>query len=194
MAEAARRRATYQDILAAPPHLVAEILNGELSLQPRPGTAHAAATSALGGELTPPFGRGRGGPGGWLIVDEPELHLGEDVVVPDLAGWRREKLGRLPDAPYVTVAPDWVCEALSPRTARLDRTKKRPVYAREAVRWLWFLDAIARTLEAFELGEGRYAVLGSWSDDARARIPPFDAIELELSALWEDVELGQPER
>jgi Uma2 family endonuclease len=115
------------------------------------------------------------------------------VVVPDLAGWRRERLGRLPDAPYVTVAPDWVCEALSPRTARLDRTQKRPVYAREGVRWLWFLDAIARTLEAFELAEGRYAVLGSWSDDARARIPPFDAIELELSALWEDVELGQPE-
>jgi Uma2 family endonuclease len=191
MAEAARKHATYDDVLAAPPHVVAEIVDGELSLQPRPATPHVAATSALGGELAPPFGRGRGGPGGWLILYEPELHLGEDVIVPDLAGWRREKVTRLPDAPYVTIAPDWVCEALSPGTARLDRTKKRPAYAREGVRWLWFVDALARTLEAFELIQGRYAVLGSWSDDAQACIPPFDAIELALSVLWEDVELAK---
>jgi len=188
MVDPARKRATYADVLAAPRHLVAEILTGELHLQPRPGTAHAAATSALGVELGSPFGRGRGGPGGWLIVDEPELHLGDDILVPDLAGWRREKLPKLPDAPYVSVAPDWVCEALSPATAQLDRTKKRPAYAREGVRWLWFIDAVARTLEAFELSNGRFSVIGSWADDARARIAPFDAIEFDLAVLWADVE------
>jgi Putative restriction endonuclease len=141
-------------------------------------------TSVLGVELGSPFGRGRGGPGGWLLVDEPELHLGEDVLVPDLAGWRRERLPKLPDAPFVTLAPDWVCEALSPATARIDRTQKRPIYAREELHWLWFLDAHARTLEAFELREGRYTVAGSWADAARARIPPFDAVELDLAMLW----------
>jgi Uma2 family endonuclease len=191
MVEPAGKRATYDDVLAAPSCVVAEVLDGELSLQPRPAIPHAAATSALGVELGSPFGRGRGGPGGWLIVDQPELHFGDDIVVPDLAGWRRERLARLPDAPYITVAPDWVCEALSPATARLDRTRKRPVYAREGVRWLWFLEALARTLEAFELMDARYALLGSWADDARARIPPFDAIELELAVLWENVELRQ---
>jgi Uma2 family endonuclease len=191
MVDPARKRATYADVLAAPRHLVAEILAGELHLQPRPATAHAAATSALGVELGSPFGRGRGGPGGWLIVDEPELHLSEDILVPDLAGWRREKLPKLPDAPYVSVAPDWVCEALSPATAQLDRTKKRPVYAREGVRWLWFIDAVARTLEAFELSNGRFTVIGSWADDAKARIAPFDAIEFDLAVLWADVEMAR---
>jgi Uma2 family endonuclease len=104
-----------------------------------------------------------------------------------LAGWRREKLARLPDAPFVSLAPDWVCEALSPSTTRLDRTRKRPVCAR-----LWFVEALARTLEAFELVDGRYLLLGSWADDARARIAPFDALELKLGLLWEDVELREP--
>lgn len=188
MTDPATKRATYADVLAAPPDFVAELIDGELSLQRRPAMAHAAATSALGGELVQPFSRGRGGPGGWLIVDEPELHLGDDIIVPDLAGWRREKLPRLPDALYVTLPPDWVGEALSPATARLDRTQKRRIYARENVRWLWFIEAQARTLEAFELVEGRYAVVDSWADAAKARIPPFDAFELDLSVLWEDVE------
>ena len=142
----------------------------------------------MGGELWSSFGRGRGGPGGWLIVYEPELHLGEDILVQDLAGWKRERLAKLPNAAFVTLAPDWVCEALSPGTARLDRTQKRPVYAREGVRWLWFMDAIARTVEAFELKAAQYVVVGSWAGDSKVRIPPFDAVELELATLWADVE------
>jgi Uma2 family endonuclease len=188
MSTAARSRATYEDVLAAPEHLVAEIVDGELELTPRPALPHAAAASALSEELGPPFKRGRGGPGGWLIVYEPELRLGDDIVVPDLAGWRRERLDKLPNAPFLTLAPDWACEVLSPASARFDRTRKRPVYARSGVRWLWFVDAIARTLETFELRDGQYTLLDSWGDDAKVRAVPFDAIELDLSVLWSDVE------
>ena len=109
MADPAKRRATYEDVLAAPPNMIAQVIAGELRLQPRPAMRHAAAASALGEELGPPFKRGRGGPGGWLIIDEPELHLGDDIVVPDLAGWRRERLAVLPDTAYVELAPDWLC-------------------------------------------------------------------------------------
>ena len=117
--------ATYQDLLALPPNVVGEIIAGELLAQPRPGTRHANAASALGEELGPPFRRGRGGPGGWIFLDEPELHFGEDVVVPDLAGWRRSRMPELPDLPYLDLAPDWICEVLSPSTVRVDRVLKR---------------------------------------------------------------------
>ena len=127
------RRATYQDVLDAPAHRVAEIVDGTLYTQPRPAPPHAVASSYLGGELTGPFGKGRGGPGGWWILDEPELHLGEDILVPDLAGWRRERMAELPDTAYFTLAPDWACEVLSASTRRLDLHEKRPVYAREGV-------------------------------------------------------------
>jgi Uma2 family endonuclease len=137
MADPAKRRATYQDVLDAPPHKVAEIVDGVLHLSPRPAMPQAQASSAIGGELTGPFQRGRGGPGGWLIIDEPELHLHADILVPDLAGWRRERMPKLPNAPYVTLAPDWICEVLSPSTSRLDRAEKLPVYAREGVRHAW---------------------------------------------------------
>lgn len=119
---------------------------------------------------------------------EPELHLGEDIVVPDLADWRRERLPNVPDAPFITVAPDWLCEALSPSTARLDRTPKRRIYARENVSWLWFMDALARRVEAFELVNGHYLVIETWVDDAKPRIPPFDAVEIDLAAVWQDIE------
>src|SRR6188474_2369596 len=128
MTEPARRRASYADVLRAPPHMIAEVIDGELRLQPRPAKPHAAAASALGEELGPPFKRGRGGPGGWILLDEPELHLGEDVLVPDLAGWRRERM-RSPttEEPYFTLAPDWVCEVLSRSTSRSDRSEKLPI-------------------------------------------------------------------
>lgn len=191
MADPARKRATYDDVLAAPEHLVAEVLDGELSLQPRPGKPHAAAATALGEELGPPFKRGRGGPGGWIILHEPELHLGADIVVPDLGGWRRERMPKMiDDEPFFDVAPDWVCEVLSRSTAVLDRKKKLPVYARERVTHAWLVDPILRTLEVLRWSDGGWVITGTWSGSDRLRAEPFEAIELDLSILWADVELS----
>ena len=180
----ATRRATYQDVLDAPAHRVAEIVDGTLYTHPRPAMAHALATSSLGDELVGPFGKGRGGPGGWWIIDEPELHLGEDIMVPDLAGWRRERMPQYPDTAYVTLAPDWGCEVLSPSTRRLDLLEKRPTYAREGVGHLWLIDPTDRTLEAFELHEGQWLLIASAKDDDPVSIRPFDAITFSLADLW----------
>ena len=181
---ASPRRATYQDVLDAPVHRVAEIVDGTLYTHPRPAPPHAVASSYLGDELVGPFGKGRGGPGGWWIIDEPELHLGEDIVVPDLAGWRRERMAQLPDTAYFALAPDWVCEVLSASTRRLDLHGKRPVYAREAVRHLWLVDPTDRTLEAFELRDGEWVLIASAKDDDPVGVPPFDAVTFSLGDLW----------
>jgi Uma2 family endonuclease len=173
-------------VLDAPEHMVAEIVHGALHLHPRPASPHALAHSTLLGEIGGPFGRGRGGPGGWWIITEPELHLGSDVVVPDLAGWRRERMPSYPDVPWFDLAPDWVCEVLSPSTRRLDLTGKREVYRREGVAHLWFVDPLARTLEAFALRDGAWTLLGALSDADPVRLPPFEAVEWPLSALWPD--------
>jgi Uma2 family endonuclease len=169
-----------------PDHLVAEILDGELYATPRPGPRHADASSGLGGALRGPFDRGRGGPGGWRILFEPKLHLGGDVILPDLAGWRRDRLPILPEEPYFSLAPDWVCEVLSPSTAAMDRVKKLTVYARERIGHVWFVDPIARTLEVLLLEAGRWSIVAGWSGSDVVRAPPFDAIELDLTLLWED--------
>lgn len=184
--------ASYADVLSAPEHQVAEVIDGELHLSPRPNLPHAVAASALGDELGPPFKRGKGGPGGWIILDEPELHLAADILVPDLAGWRVERVGALGHVPYLTIAPDWVCEVLSPRTAKYDRTDKLPIYARERVGWAWLVDPLLRTLEALRRDGERWTLLGTWRDDALVRAEPFDAIELELAALWQHVVLPEP--
>ena len=181
------RRATYQDVLDAPAHLVAEIVDGALYTHPRPAMPHALASSRLGGELTGPFDRGRGGPGGWWIIDEPELHLGEDIVVPDLAGWRRERMPEYPDTAYVTLAPDWICEVLSASTRRFDLHGKRPIYARESVAHLWLVDPTDRTLEAFELRAGHWVLIASAKDDDPISVRPFDAITFSLGGLWTGV-------
>ena len=177
-------RATYQDVLDAPAHRVAEIVDGTLYTHPRPAPPHAVASSSLGSDLVSTFQFGRGGPGGWWIIDEPELHLGEDILVPDLAGWRRERMAELPDTAYFTLAPDWVCEVLSASTRRLDLHGKRPVYAREGVRHLWLVDPTDRTLEAFELHEGQWLLIASAKDDDPVSIRPFDAITFSLGDLW----------
>ena len=177
-------RATYQDVLDAPEHRVAEIVDGTLYTHPRPAMPHALASSYLGDELVSPFGKGRGGPGGWWIIDEPELHLGEDILVPDLAGWRRERMPEYPETAYVTLAPDWVCEVLSASTRRLDLHGKRPVYAREGVPYLWLVDPADRTLEAFELHDGQWLLIASAKDDEPISIRPFDAITFSLGDLW----------
>jgi Uma2 family endonuclease len=191
MADPAKRRARYEDVLNAPEHLVAEIVDGELDLQPRPAKPHAAAATALGEELGPPFKRGRGGPGGWIILFEPEVHLGGDVLVPDLAGWRRERMPVITtEEPFFTLAPDWVCEVVSPSTTVKDRAKKLPIYARESVRHVWLVDPLQRTLDALRLQDGNWVIVAVHEGNARVRAEPFEAIELELDILWADVELG----
>jgi Uma2 family endonuclease len=180
------RPATYDDLVAVPEHLVAEIVDGELWTSPRPAPRHAVASSRLGSGLGPPFDRGRGGPGGWLILDEPELHLGDHAVVPDLAGWRRERMPRLPDTAFFTLAPDWVCEVLSPSTAQLDRAKKLRVYAEHGVAHAWLVDPMLRTLEVLRLEAGRWTLLDTHSGSVTVRAEPFEAIELELGGLWEE--------
>ena len=181
---ARRGRATYQDVLDAPAHLVAELVDGTLHTHPRPAPPHTVASSFLGLELGAPFSKGRGGPGGWWILDEPELHLGEDVPVPDLAGWRRERMPELPDTPYFPLAPDWVCEVLSPSTRRVDLQEKRPVYAREGVAHLWLVDPADRTLEAFELRDGEWVLIACAKDDEPVSVRPFDAVTFSLGDLW----------
>jgi Uma2 family endonuclease len=184
MGDPAKRRATYEDLLAVPKNLVAEIIHGALVTTPRPASLHARATSRLGAELDGPFDRGRGGPGGWILLDEPELHLHGDILVPDLAGWRREHMPELPDATAFELAPDWICEVLSPSTAATDRAEKLPIYAREQVAHVWLVDPVARTLEACHLENGHWVLLGAWRDAAKVRVAPFDAFELELAGLW----------
>ena len=180
----ANPRATYQDVLDAPAHRVAEIVDGTLHTHPRPAMPHARASSSLGVKIGGPFDYDAGGPGGWWIIDEPELHLGEDILVPDLAGWRRERMPEYPDTAYVTLAPDWVCEVLSPSTRKLDLHGKRPVYAREGVRHLWLVDPSDRTLETFELREGQWVLIASAKDDDPVCLRPFDAVTFSLADLW----------
>lgn len=186
MATAAPREATYADLEALPPNQVGQILFGVLHALPRPAPRHARAATALGEELGPPFNRGRGGPGGWILLDEPELHLARHVVVPDLAGWRRTRMPELPvDKAFFDLVPDWVCEVLSPSTSWLDRGDKRAVYASFGVPHLWLVDPEAQTLEILELDGKSYRVLEVHARDARPRAAPFEAIELDLAALWE---------
>jgi len=189
MSEAAqvKKRATYQDVLDAPEHLVAEIIGGELRLSPRPGGPATAVATAVADELGPPFKRGRGGPGGWIILFEPELHLGEEILVPDLAGWRRERMPLVPDDAFFTLAPDWICEVLSKSTEKSDRAEKMQLYASFGVRHVWLVHPRLRTLEAFRLHDGHWLAVGVHKDLDRARVEPFDAIELDLAALWADV-------
>jgi Uma2 family endonuclease len=192
MAEAAPRAATYADLEAVPPHLVAEILFGELVTHPRPAPRHAIAITELSASLSGPFRHGRGGPGGWIFMIEPELHLGDDVVVPDIAGWRRERLPELPDTAYLTTPPDWACEALSPSTEHLDRGPKRRIYAEAGVSFLWLLNPRIRLLEAFALVEGRWLLLAALRDDDPASVAPFEAAAFSLGRLWPYDDLSKP--
>jgi Uma2 family endonuclease len=180
-----RRPATYDDLLTVPSHRVAEILDGDLYVSPRPAPRHADASSGLGGALRGPFDRGRGGPGGWRILDEPELHLAADVVVPDLAGWRRVRMPAWPEQAYFETAPDWACEVLSPSTASMDRVKKLAIYAREQVAHVWLVDPLVRTVEILRLENGRWTFAAILANLDVARAEPFEAIELDLSLLWD---------
>jgi Uma2 family endonuclease len=182
------RPATYEDLVKVPDICVAEIVDGELHVSPRPAPRHAVAGSSLGVLVGGPYQHGRGGPGGWWILGEPELHLGRDVLVPDLAGWRRARMPRMPSTAYFPLAPDWVCEVLSPSTASLDRVKKLTIYAREQVAHAWLIDPVARTLEVLRLEAGRWTILATHTGSDVVRADPFAEIELELESLWADTE------
>ncbi|MEQ1697721.1 MAG: Uma2 family endonuclease [Hyphomicrobiaceae bacterium] len=178
--------ATYADIEALPANMIGQIVLGVLHSHPRPAPRHVRASSRLGAELDGPFDRGRGGPGGWIILDEPELHLADHVIVPDLAGWRRERLPRLPETAYFETPPDWVCEVLSPATVRLDRTDKLAAYAEFKVGHCWLVDPVALTLEVFELREGRWTLFGTYKDADPVGAPPFSVHTFPLDVLWPD--------
>lgn len=178
------RPATYDDLVKLPDNLVAEILDGELHASPRPALRHSRTERSLGRAIGGPYDEGIGGPGGWWILTEPELHLGADVLVPDLGGWRRSRMAELPDAAYATLAPDWVCEILSPSTASFDRVKKFGVYVREAVAHVWFIDPLAQTLEVFRLDAGRSVLLATHAGKEIVRAEPFDDVEIDLASLW----------
>ena len=179
-----KKRATYADVYDVPDNFVAEMLDGDLYASPRPAVPHARAASVLGVVLGDAFDLGRSGPGGWLILYEPELHFGNDVLVPDLAAWRRERMPEAPDDAYITLAPDWVCEVLSPSTEALDRGKKLRVYAREGVAHAWLVDPLRQTLEVLAVDSGAWSSLASHERGMAVRAVPFDAVELPLGALW----------
>jgi hypothetical protein len=185
-APSVRRPATYQDVLDAPENMVAELIEGALHLHPRPASPHARASSALGVRVGGPFDSGPDGPGGWWTLDEPELHFGSDVLVPDLAGWRRERMPTYPVVSWFELPPDWVCEVLSPGTRKLDLTDKRRIYAAAGVAILWFVDPLARTLEAFALRGAEWTLIAALKDDDEVRVAPFDAVAFPLSVLWPD--------
>jgi len=183
MQDAPYKAATYEDLLAVPQHLVAEIIGGRLITHPRPAPRHVRAASLLGGILVPAFDLGVGGPGGWWILDEPELHLGPDVAVPDLAGWRIECMPELPETAWFATAPDWICETISPSTEDVDRGEKRELYAAHGVRHLWLLNPVTKLLETFELTNGKWLLLRTYKDGDTVDAPPFAAAPFALSLL-----------
>ena len=176
----------YDQLVALPDALTGEIIDGQLHAHPRPAWAHVLASSRLGSDLEGPYGRGRGGPGGWWILDEPEVHfsLDTEVTVPDLAGWRRERMPVPPEGHKIVTVPDWICEIFSPSTKSTDREEKMPLYARHGVGYAWLVDPKARTLEAYALKHGQWAPLGVFRDDDSVSVAPFDAVAIRLADLW----------
>ncbi len=184
------RPATYEDLGNVPDIMVAEIVDGELHATPRPAPRHAFAWTSLTGLIDGPYQHGRGGPGGWWILGEPELHLAKDVLVPDVAGWRRQRMPSIPETAFLAIAPDWVCEIVSPSTASLDRVKKLAAYAREHVAFAWIVDPLARTLEVLRLESGRWVMASVHAGSEIVRAEPFGDIEFSLATLW--VDAGSP--
>ena len=194
MAEPAKKKASYDDLYRIPDNMIGEIINGELIATPRPSVLHSFASSCLGGELIPPYHHGRGGgPGGWVILDEPEIRFGEDILVPDLAGWRKARFSSPKQTNSLLVTPDWVCEVLSPGTVRIDKMGKMPIYARHGVPYLWLVDPAAKTLNVFRLKNGEWVVAGLYVENAVVRAEPFQEIEIDLNILWLDEAREQTE-
>jgi Uma2 family endonuclease len=177
-------QATYEDLMKVPDIMVAELVDGELFASPRPRYRHMRVASKLGGALITSFDSDDGGPGGWWILDEPEIHFGRNVLVPDIAGWRHERMPDLPEGHINDIAPDWVCEVTSPSTGLLDRSRKMPIYARAGVSWMWIIDPDPQTLEVFANDGETWRVVVTYGGEDVVRAQPFDAIEIHLSKLW----------
>lgn len=188
------RGANYNDLLALPEHVIGEIIDGELIVSPRPAPPHATASSAICGDLFGPHhrkGNGSDKPGGWWILFEPELHLGRQVLVPDLAGWRRERMPAMPQTAWFETPPDWVCEVVSPGSVRRDRIKKTRIYAEFGVQWYWLVDPLQQIVEVLHRKDGQWIMVDNWGgDDAEAKIPPFDAVAMDLARWWDIGDVG----
>jgi Uma2 family endonuclease len=179
-----KRNATYEDLVAVPEPLIAEILDGDLYTQPRPASLHALAASRLGATIDQRFHRS--GPGGWVILDEPELHLAGSVLVPDIAGWRRERMPEMPDAAAFELPPDWVCEVVSPSTEAVDRRRKMPIYHRAGTGHIWLVNPTLKLLEVYARGpNARWELHSTWENDESASAPPFEGSEIALAPLWQ---------
>ena len=182
----AKKSSLYDRLAALPTELTGEIINGQLRTQPRPAWPHALASSRLGSDIEGPYGRGHGGPGGWWIIDEPEVHFALDieVTVPDIAGWRKQRMPNPPEGHKIQVVPDWICEIFSPSTKSIDREEKMPLYGRYGVSFGWLVDPKAHTLEAYKLVDEKWTPLGFFRDDDTVSVAPFDAIIIHLNELW----------
>ena len=184
MPSASKKQATYADLEAVPSNLVAEILGGGLVTHPRPAPRHAAASNSLAAEISLPFQKMRGGPGGWLFLDEPELHFGDSVIVPDIAGWRKERTATLAEKAYIETPPDWVCEVISPSTEKYDRGIKRHIYAEAGVQYIWFVNPQEQFIEAYKLTGKDWLLIATIIAGEEVSLEPFDAISFPLSLLF----------
>ena len=182
--QTAGKKSVYADLCALPANMIGEIVNGELVARPRPKARHIRAASALGSEIFGPYDKGKGGPGGWWILDEPEIHLADHVLVPDIAGWKKARMPALPDTHVFDLPPDWVCEVLSPGNVGRDCVEKAPIYAEHGVGHMWLLDPENRRLEVFGLTDGKWTLLSEHKETEQVRAEPFTELELELGLLW----------
>ena len=184
MSEPAIKKATYDDLYKIPENMTGEIIAGELIVTPRPSRKHVYTASSLEGNLSRYHFGGGAGPGGWIILVEPEISMGENILVPYLTGWREDRFPESEDHNWISAVPDWICEILSPSTAKTDKTDKMPLYARYGVSHLWLIDPLAKTLDVFRLEAGRWVVLSLFAEADKVRAEPFEEVEIDLNSLW----------
>jgi len=184
--EILKQQTLYESLEALPEGLTGELLNGQLYAHPRPSNRHAYVVSRLDRSVGRGYGDGSDGPGGWWILIEPEVHFVRDteVAVPDLAGWRRERMPYLPEGHRIEVVPDWVCEILSPSTASSDSEVKMPLYAHYGVSYAWLIHPLEHTLEAYRRDASAWVGIGRFADADQVTVPPFEAINLDLGTFW----------
>ena len=181
----AQKKATYDDLYGLPENMNGEIIDGELIASPRPSRRHGYTSASLTAKVIPEYQfREGGGPGGWVIMDEPEISFGDNIIVPDIAGWKRERFPVEEDHNWISVVPDWVCEIVSPRSASIDRIRKMGLYAAHGVPYYWIIDPISKTLEVYENENSRWLVIGLFAGNDTVRVLPFHESEIDLSSLW----------